>query len=255
MNKNQLKYLACGGSRKDCGPFSFLFSDSIKKKKENKKTNDLKEKKDNVEEEKIADIIEESKNMSEKKFKSDLDLAIGLSLSEQFQLTEKESEQLVNSDICEKSFKNEEITTVSELDDLVKASIISFGGNKVLPNQGGGNCLFHTLSTHLNISHQQLRQDSIDYLTINWNKFKDFALRSDTLEPFDSMDDYKKYMSKEDSWGDHLSLLSLCELYQINAIIIVTNGNRLSEPIKINVGSTRTVLIKFTSEFHYEAIV
>ena len=75
------------------------------------------------------------------------------------------------------------------------------------------------------------------------------------MEPFDSMDDYKKYMSKEDSWGDHLSLLSLCELYQINAIIIVTNGNRLSEPIKINVGSTRTVLIKFTSEFHYEAIV
>jgi len=251
MNKNQLKYLACGCSKKDCKPSSFLFSDSIKKKKENK-TNNLKEER---KEDNIADIIEESKNISDNKFKSELDLAIGLSLSEQFQLTEEESEHLVNNDICEKVFKNEDITTVSELDDLVKASIISFGGNKVLPNQGGGNCLFHTLSTHLNIRHQQLRKDSIDYLTINWNKFKDFALSSDTLKSFDSMDDYKKYMSKEDSWGDHLSLLSLCELYQINAIIIVTNGNRLSEPIKINVGSTRTVLIKFTSEFHYEAIV
>ena len=61
-------------------------------------------------------------------------------------------------------------------------------------------------------------------------------------------------MSKEGTWGDHTILLALCEMYMVNAIIIVTNGNNLSDPIEINVGSTRTIMIKFNSEFHYEAI-
>ena len=62
-------------------------------------------------------------------------------------------------------------------------------------------------------------------------------------------------MLKDGSWGDHLSVMALCELYQVNAIIVVINGQKISEPIKINVGSSKTVLIKFNSEFHYEAIV
>ena len=62
-------------------------------------------------------------------------------------------------------------------------------------------------------------------------------------------------MSRDGSWGDHLTLMALCELYQINAIIIVINGNKISEPININVGSSKTILIKFNSEFHYEAII
>ena len=62
-------------------------------------------------------------------------------------------------------------------------------------------------------------------------------------------------MIKDGSWGDHLSLLALCELYQINAIIIITEGTKVSDPIKINVDSEVNVLIRFNSEFHYEAII
>ena len=62
-------------------------------------------------------------------------------------------------------------------------------------------------------------------------------------------------MQEDGSWGDHLSLLALCELYQVNAILIITEGEKLAEPIKINVGSNVNILIKFTSEVHYEAIV
>jgi hypothetical protein len=193
-------------------------------------------------------------NFNDDKFKSDIDLAIALSLSEKYNLNNDESSKLINQEIFYKSF-DEESTSVNEFDHLLKSSIESLGGTCVVPNNGNGNCLYHTLSTHLNIDYQQLKLDAIQYISINWNKFKDFALRSDNLEPFKSKDEYIQFMSKNGSWGDHLTLLALCELYQINAIIIVINGNNFSDPIKINVGSTRTVLIKFNSEFHYEAII
>ncbi len=232
MNGNRMKYLACTGTRKS-NDSQYSFSNKIVKKKKLKKEDDN----------------------SEINYKNDIDLAIALSLSEQLQLSKNETDKLMNSDICEKIFDEEELTTIDEFDNLVKASIMSFGGKTILPNKGGGNCLFHTFSTHLNIDHKELRNDATQYIRLNWNKFKNFALKPDTLEPYKSKDDYLNYMSQEGKWGDHLSLLALCELYQINAILIVTKGKELSDPIKINVGSTRTVLIKFTSEFHYEAIV
>ena len=36
---------------------------------------------------------------------------------------------------------------------------------------------------------------------------------------------------------------------------ISTDGKKLQEPIKINVGSKVNILIKFSSEIHYEAII
>ena len=149
----------------------------------------------------------------------------------------------------------QDITSLDDVDGLLKASILSLGGEKILSNKGGGDCLFHTFSSHLNIDHKILREDASEYISINWDRFKNFALKSDTLEPYQSREEYVKHMTQDGVWGDHLSLMALCELYQTNATIIVVNGIELSEPIKINVGSSKTVLIKFNSEFHYEAIV
>lgn len=215
MNLNKLKYLACIGKNK------YTISDDLKKIKR------------------------------EEKQENDMDLAIALSLSE------TQNFNLQNNIDLKKNidFNDENLTSLDDIDYLLKASIISLGGNKVLSNEGGGDCLFHTFSTHLNIDHKQLREDATEYISINWNRFKDFALKSDTLQPYQSQEEYTEHMSKEGVWGDHLSLLALCELYQTNATIIVVNGIELSEPIKINVGSTKTVLIKFNSEFHYEAIL
>ena len=151
--------------------------------------------------------------------------------------------------------KDNNITDLDEFNSLVQAAIISFGGEKILPNSGNGDCLFHSLSEHLNIDQSQLREDAVNYISTKWDRFSNFALNPDTLEPFNSKDDYIQYMGKEGHWGDHLSILALCELYQVNATLIVTEGNKLSEPININVGADKTILIKFTSEFHYEAIV
>lgn len=193
-------------------------------------------------------------NFDSDKFQLDIDLAITLSLSKKYNFNKNDSSNLLNNKISNKYF-DEEITSVHEFNNLLKSSIESLGGTNVIPNNGGGNCLYHTLSTHLNIDYKQLKLDAIQYISINWNKFKDFALRTDNLESFNSKEDYIEFMSRDGSWGDHLTLMALCELYQINAIIIVVNGNKISDPININVGSSKTVLIKFNSEFHYEAII
>ena len=223
MNLNKLRYLACTDKKK------YNISDDLKKRK------------------------------SDNQQKNDMDLAIALSLSETqptnltiaLSLSETQPTNLIK-DI---DFDDENQTSLDDIDGLLKASIISLGGNRVLPNEGGGDCLFHTFSTHLDIDHMQLREDATEYISINWNRFKDFALKSDTLKSYESREEYINHMSQEGVWGDHLSLLALCELYQTNATIIVVNGVDLSEPIKINVGSSKTVLIKFNSEFHYEAIL
>lgn len=181
---------------------------------------------------------------------SDLDLGIALS---KLDLSKEEYNTILNNNICSKQFNNG-YTELDELDDLVSSAIKSVGGNKIIKNNGNGNCLFNTLSYHLKIPADQLRDDSVMYISVKWERFKHFMLNSDSLEPFQNKEEFVKTMSKKGSWGDHTSLLALCELYQINAILIVTNNSKLSDPITINVGSTRTVLIKFNSEFHYEAI-
>lgn len=199
--------------------------------------------------------IDNVEKVPKNKYEEDLQLALALSLSHKLEIPKNKTMKLLETNICENVIVNEEITKLQDFDQKIKDQIEKFGGSQVIKNEGGGNCLFYSLSIHLDINHKQLREDSINYIYMSWNRFKEFALNSDTLEPFESKDDYKEYMSQDGRWGDHLSLLALCELYQVNAILIITNGKKLSDPVKINVGSEVNILIKFHSEFHYEAIV
>ena len=160
---------------------------------------------------------------------------------------------ILNDDICNKKI-NPDITDIDELDVLIEGAIKSVGGSNIIKNEGQGNCMFYSLSHHLNISAEQLRQDAVMYISIKWDNFKDFMLNPNTLVPYKNKEEFQNIMLKDGTWGDHTILLALCEMYMVNAIIIVTNKNKLSDPIEINVGSQRTILIKFNSEFHYEAI-
>ena len=168
-------------------------------------------------------------------------------------LTDEMIKIILNNEMCSKKV-DPDITELDELDSMIEGAIKSVGGSKIIKNEGKGNCMFHSLSHHLKISAKQLREDAVMYITIKWDRFKDFMLKSDTLEHYKSKEEFQNIMLKDGTWGDHTILLALCELYMVNAIIIVTNGNNLSDPIEINVGSSRTIMIKFNSEFHYEAI-
>lgn len=207
-------------------------------------------------------LIEKKKNFNKQEINLNInfddiniDKALALSLAENFNLNKKECVQLIKETVLTKPVNNSIKTEIKNLDQQINNQIKFFGGRKIISNEGGGNCLFHSLSSHLKVDYQQLREDSVNYITCSWDRFKDFALNPETLLHFNSKEEYQNYMIKDGSWGDHLSLLALCELYQVNAILIISEGNKLSEPVKINVGSEINVLIRFNSEFHYEAII
>ena len=168
-------------------------------------------------------------------------------------LTEDMINIILKNEMCSKKI-DDDIIQIDELDNMVAGAIKSVGGTKIIKNEGEGNCMFHSLSYHLKIPPKQLRDDAVMYISIKWDRFKNFMLKSDTLEHYESKEEFQKIMLKDGSWGDHTILLALCEMYMVNVILIVTNGDKLSDPIEINVGSSRTILIKFNSEFHYEAI-
>jgi len=173
-----------------------------------------------------------------------LDISIALLLSKQYNFKNEEINELLKLNICNKNFYDEYITTIEEFSYLVTEIITLFGTTNIVSNIDEDKYLFRSFSTYLNIDQKQLREDSVNYILMKWIQFKDFAIHLDSLEPYKSSDEYKSSMLADDSPGDYLTVFALCELYQINAIVIITEGIQLSNPIKINAGSSKTILIK-----------
>jgi len=164
-------------------------------------------------------------------------------LSKEYNFKTEEINDLLKLNICNKNFYDEYHTTIKEFSYLVTEIITLLGATKMLLNTYEDDCLFHSFSTYLNIDQKQLREDSVNYILMKWNQFKDFAIHLDSLKLYNSSDDYKSSMLTDNSSGDYLTLFALCELYQLNAIIIVTEGIQLYNIIKINIGSSKTILI------------
>lgn len=164
-----------------------------------------------------------------------LDNTIATILSNKYNFKNEEIDDLLKLNICNKKFYDEHNTTIEEFNYLVTELTKLYGTIN--------GCLFRNFSTCLNIEQKQLREDSVNYILMKWNQFKDFVIRLDSLELYNSSDDYKLSMLKDDSRGNYWSVFALCELYQINAIIITEEILQFN-PIKINTGSSKTILIK-----------
>ena len=157
-----------------------------KKNNKFKFSNKLENIKTTTNKKKILEKNKESVNNS----MSDLDLGIALS---KLDLSKEEYNTILNNNICSKQFNNG-YTDLDELDDLVSSAIKSVGGNKIIKNEGNGNCLFNTLSYHLKIPADQLRDDSVMYISVKWERFKHFMLKSESLEPFQNKEEFVKIL-------------------------------------------------------------
>jgi len=99
-------------------------------------------------------------------------------------------------------------------------------GVKERPVPGDGNCQFASISDQLFDTpnyHKNVREMIVDWLYKNPNYclgrgtyLKDF-LQTDR---FPTWEDYCKYLSKEGSWGDHITLLAASEVFQCKIIIL-----------------------------------
>ena len=133
---------------------------------------------------------------------------------------------------------------------------VAFFG-RVVANPGGGNCLFHALSDCIYptpLSATDLRALAVRLILMQWERFRPFAQRRDG-EPLPTQRAYAEYMGKDGTWGDHLTLLVLCEHFHLHAVVHVHRGPTNIGTININPAGTTKVHLKFTQECHYEAIV
>ncbi len=210
------------------------------------------------ERENIRNAIERSKDtlrkrlikLYEKAKTSSLD---NVDLATQISLVQYEVDKL-------NSIKQEPISeTLATFNDTLESAIKSVGGKKIISNSGRGDCMFMAVSDSLRVNYNitipysELRQRSVDYIVSYWDRFSSFAQTREN-ESFKTAQDFYDYMSHPGTWGDHLTLRALCEIYNMNALLVVQNNNVISQPIIIDVESDKTILLKFTMECHYEAI-
>ncbi|EGC29309.1 hypothetical protein DICPUDRAFT_159121 [Dictyostelium purpureum] len=124
---------------------------------------------------------------------------------------------------------------------------------------GDGNCQIHSLSDQIygDLCHSRLIRSNIaQWLRNN----KDFKLPNGaSLSNFvseASWEDYCSNMSKNGTWGDHLTLVAAAELYKTNITIIssVASQNSFFIEIKPRIKSDRNIILSHFSEFHYGSL-
>ena len=89
---------------------------------------------------------------------------------------------------------------------------------------GDGNCMFHSISYHLNkeLSAKRLREMTINYMDINSNDYEPFITD-------ESWSEYLKRMSKNKSWGGNMELTAMSKML-LKTIYVCEHGRK---PIKI----------------------
>ncbi|EGC29451.1 hypothetical protein DICPUDRAFT_84523 [Dictyostelium purpureum] len=176
--------------------------------------------------------------------------------------------------------------TSQKIKDLLKALVNSFGKLCLQPPQlsevekahkrlnkrlelyqlmerreipGDGNCQMHALSDQLygNLNHSR----AIRNIIVTWlRKNRGFSLSNGaTLSEFvttTSWDQYCNNMSKNGTWGDHLTLVAAAEIFRINISIISsveTQSNFVTE-ITPSKKSDHGILLSHFAEFHYGSL-
>ncbi|EGC34926.1 hypothetical protein DICPUDRAFT_152796 [Dictyostelium purpureum] len=124
---------------------------------------------------------------------------------------------------------------------------------------GDGNCQMHALSDQIfgDLEHSVIIRNNIVY----WlRQNKGFYLpNGETLSDFVTTNSWEEYcdsMSKNGTWGDHLTLVAAAEIYKINISIISSVESESSSFIEItpSIKCENGILLSHFAEFHYGSL-
>ncbi|EGC37578.1 hypothetical protein DICPUDRAFT_76812 [Dictyostelium purpureum] len=124
---------------------------------------------------------------------------------------------------------------------------------------GDGNCQMHALSDQIfgDLEHSVIiRNNIVDWLKQN----KGFYLpNGETLSDFVTTNSWEEYcdsMSKNGTWGDHLTLVAAAEIYKINISIVSSVESQSSSFIEItpSIKCENGILLSHFAEFHYGSL-
>lgn len=125
-----------------------------------------------------------------------------------------------------------------------------------IPMPGDGNCMFHSISYGLNISHKVLREKIVNFILenpdfiINDTKLKDWIQWSENI----SYIKYAKNMAKNGIWGGGIELSIIPYIYNIS-ICVLQKGN-IKDKYKIiskflRPNSKKIIFILYVGNCHY----
>ncbi|EGC37411.1 hypothetical protein DICPUDRAFT_76981 [Dictyostelium purpureum] len=128
--------------------------------------------------------------------------------------------------------------------------------NKVIP--GDGNCQMHSLSDQIygNLNHStEIRNAIVQWLRKN----KNFLLQNGAnLSQFASTnwESYCNNMSRDGTWGDHITLFAAAEIFKANISIIssVDSHQYLIEIEPTTVIANKNILLSHHAELHYGSL-
>ena len=162
-----------------------------------------------------------------------------------------------NGNLIKEIFDNLGINKKSDNNNQSNNLSSLFEKLKIINNPGQGDCLFMSFETHLGINHMKLRQQSVDWVYRNWDKLSTpNILNSSTLEPIESREEYRNFMSVSGNWGDELSIEALSKFHNITVKVIYHNDNGNLDLFPVfNPGCRREYYLYFQKEHHYQAAI
>eukprot|EP01060_Flectonema_neradi_P005267 TRINITY_DN1349_c1_g3_i2.p1 TRINITY_DN1349_c1_g3~~TRINITY_DN1349_c1_g3_i2.p1 ORF type:complete len:442 (+),score=47.88 TRINITY_DN1349_c1_g3_i2:149-1474(+) len=102
------------------------------------------------------------------------------------------------------------------------------------PVKADGNCLFRSLAWHLygdDSRHKEVRSQVVNHLSTNSEKYSPFV-----------DEDYRSYlkeMSRQDTWGDHVTLQAAADSYGLLFHVITSSEKSKCHQIRPRVAATR----------------
>jgi len=133
---------------------------------------------------------------------------------------------------------------------------------------GDGNCQFAAFADQLFSTprvHQEVRRISVEWLRQNPNfevergvYLRDFL----EMDCFGNWEEYCNYMAQDGTWGDHMTLIALSEVFECSVIILSSvelGNNSASNPVTIiepkTCKSQKVILLSHLHEKHYGSLV
>lgn len=96
--------------------------------------------------------------------------------------------------------------------------MFEFEGNlyNVIPIIGDGSCLFSSLSVLLfgtTVISLEIRQQIVEYVVSNWERFRHYVVRNEQGDIFQSADEYCNEMNKRTTYGTFCEIQAAADLY------------------------------------------
>lgn len=126
---------------------------------------------------------------------------------------------------------------------------------RTISNPGMGDCMYYSLSDCIDnvIDKDEIRFQVVNHIVDDWERFKPFAQKRDGYA-ITTSEEYKDYMGSNGTWGDHLCLIAFSEIHMKRINIMVYKDDVYQGIICISEHYDDTIQLKFTMEFHYEAL-